>query len=165
MGFCSPLPPLTRSPFLLTPVFHHLQPLVPHVIRDVGAVAFHERLQVVGALDEAPAGGSPGVAAGSGMGPATWLGGGTRFPPLARRELRRGDRLVLDDGVDQAAADDLDITTVYNPVDDEYRVVWSGDDNTAPLFDNEFEIFGQRLTVTGTADIVVTWLRDRGWAR
>jgi hypothetical protein len=34
----------------------------------------------------------------------------------------------------------------YNPTNNEYLVVWSGDDNTPPLADNEFEIFGQRFS-------------------
>ncbi|NJN96951.1 MAG: hypothetical protein HC875_24070 [Anaerolineales bacterium] len=38
----------------------------------------------------------------------------------------------------------------YNSVANEYLVVWTGDDNTPPLVDNEFEIFGQRLNATGT---------------
>ena len=33
----------------------------------------------------------------------------------------------------------------YNSTNNEYLVVWAGDDNTAPLVDDEFEIFGQRL--------------------
>ncbi len=33
----------------------------------------------------------------------------------------------------------------YNPVTDEYLVVWYADDNTAPLVDEEHEIFGQRV--------------------
>jgi hypothetical protein len=33
----------------------------------------------------------------------------------------------------------------YNPTSNEYLVVWSGDDDTAPLVNNELEIFGQRL--------------------
>ena len=33
----------------------------------------------------------------------------------------------------------------YNPTQDEYLVVWSGDDNTGSLVDNENEIFGQRV--------------------
>ena len=41
-------------------------------------------------------------------------------------------------------------SVAYDPMSDQYLVVWSGDDNTAPLVDNEFEIFGQRLTGTGT---------------
>ena len=39
---------------------------------------------------------------------------------------------------------------VYNSTDNEYLVIWQGDDNTAPLVDNEFEIFGQRLAADGS---------------
>jgi hypothetical protein len=37
----------------------------------------------------------------------------------------------------------------YNPTNNEYLVVWSGDDNIAPLVKGEFEIFGQRLSAAG----------------
>ncbi|MCI0684006.1 MAG: hypothetical protein L0Y71_18005 [Gemmataceae bacterium] len=33
----------------------------------------------------------------------------------------------------------------YNAANNEYLVVWEGEDDTAPLIDNEIEIFGQRL--------------------
>ena len=39
----------------------------------------------------------------------------------------------------------------YNSISNEYLVVWSGDDNTPPLADNEEEIFGQRLSAAGGA--------------
>ena len=44
---------------------------------------------------------------------------------------------------------------VFNPISNEYLVVWSGDDDTIPLVDNELEIFGQSirgntLSKTGT---------------
>jgi len=39
---------------------------------------------------------------------------------------------------------------IYGTAPNEYLVVWSGDDNTAPLVDEEFEIFGQRLATSGT---------------
>ena len=39
----------------------------------------------------------------------------------------------------------------YNSTDNEYLVVWYGDDNTAPLVDGENEIFGQRLDAGGNA--------------
>ena len=43
-------------------------------------------------------------------------------------------------------------SVAYNPANDQYLVTWRGDDNTAPLVDNEFEIFGQQLTAaTGGA--------------
>ena len=37
----------------------------------------------------------------------------------------------------------------YNPQALEYLVVWDGDDTTAPLVDNETEVYGQRLIATG----------------
>ncbi len=44
-----------------------------------------------------------------------------------------------------ASFDAFDPAVSYNPTDNEYLVVWRGDDNTAPLVDQEFEIFGRRL--------------------
>ncbi len=44
------------------------------------------------------------------------------------------------------------LALTFNPDDGEYLVVWEGDTQMAsipPLVDNEFEIFGQRLTVGG----------------
>ncbi len=38
----------------------------------------------------------------------------------------------------------------YNATDNEYLVVWRGDDNVGGLVDNELEIFGQRLSAEGT---------------
>ena len=37
----------------------------------------------------------------------------------------------------------------FNPLDDEYLVVWYSDDPAAGLSENEFEVFGQRLTGEG----------------
>jgi len=37
----------------------------------------------------------------------------------------------------------------YNSAEDEYLVVWYGDDDTGALVDGEFEVFGQRVSVTG----------------
>ncbi|MEZ5098765.1 MAG: hypothetical protein R3C15_02970 [Thermoleophilia bacterium] len=48
----------------------------------------------------------------------------------------------------QASAIRADVA--YNPVSHEYLVVWDGDDNVAPLADDEFEVWGQRLTQTGS---------------
>jgi hypothetical protein len=39
----------------------------------------------------------------------------------------------------------------YNSTDNEYLVVWEGDDDTAPLVEDEYEIYGQRLSANGTA--------------
>jgi hypothetical protein len=37
----------------------------------------------------------------------------------------------------------------YNSAGNEYLVVWEGEDNTGPLVQEEFEIFGQRVSATG----------------
>jgi len=37
----------------------------------------------------------------------------------------------------------------YNPTDNEYLVVWSGEHDKSPLVDNEFEIFAQRISANG----------------
>lgn len=43
----------------------------------------------------------------------------------------------------------FDPSVAYNPDADEYLVVWYGDDDAAPLVDDEEEIFGSRLDATG----------------
>ena len=40
-------------------------------------------------------------------------------------------------------------SVAYNPTANEYLVVWQGDDNTAPLVQNEIEVFAQRLSGSG----------------
>lgn len=43
------------------------------------------------------------------------------------------------------------VSVAYNSADDEYLVVWNGEDDTPPLVEGEFEIFGQRVDAsTGT---------------
>lgn len=51
------------------------------------------------------------------------------------------------DGIAAFDAQNSDIS--WNSVDNQYLVVWRGDDNTAPLIDNENEIYGQLITNTG----------------
>ena len=43
-----------------------------------------------------------------------------------------------------------DVAVAYNATEDEYLVVWEGDDDTPPLINNELEIFGQRLAADGS---------------
>jgi hypothetical protein len=54
----------------------------------------------------------------------------------------------------------VDLSLAYSSARDEYLVTWSGEDDSAPLADEEFEIFGQRLTATGaevgTADFRIS---------
>jgi hypothetical protein len=47
----------------------------------------------------------------------------------------------------------------YNGAANEYLVVWSGDDNTAPLVNDEFEDFGQRLDAATAAPVGVNDFR------
>ena len=72
---------------------------------------------------------------------------------------------LIDNTGDQAGSDDFRISDMgpdnnlsfdatqpeltYNITHNEYFVVWRGDDNTSPLIDNEFEIFGQRISNLG----------------
>ncbi len=52
-------------------------------------------------------------------------------------------------GTGNADYDAANPAVAYDSQTNEYLVVWQGDDNTAPLVDGEFEIFGQRLNATG----------------
>jgi len=45
------------------------------------------------------------------------------------------------------------VSLAYNSANNEYLVVWHGDDDTAPLVDNEFEIFGQRIDAATGAEV------------
>lgn len=61
-----------------------------------------------------------------------------------------GQFRISDMGPDgDAAFDAEDPKVTYNRRTNEFLVVWHGDDNTAPLVDNEQEIFGQRITAAG----------------
>jgi len=65
-----------------------------------------------------------------------------------------GDFRLSDMGPDGNAAYDADVPAVaYNSTEDEYLVVWRGDDNTAPLVDEECEIYGQRVDGATGAEI------------
>ena len=70
----------------------------------------------------------------------------------AQNGLELGSDIRLSDmGPDSSPEYDALLPDVaYNSVNNEYLVVWVGDDDTAPLVNEEFEIFGQRVTATGT---------------
>ncbi len=58
----------------------------------------------------------------------------------------------------------------YNSIADEYLVVWNGDDDSAGLADDEFEIYGQRLDAltgaeVGTNDFRISDMGPDGRAR
>jgi hypothetical protein len=88
----------------------------------------------------------------------------------------------LDNTGDQIGTNDFQISSVgpngdasyqvvnpdvtYQSYLGEYLVVWSGEDNTLPLVNDEFEIFGQRLTsagaATGSDDFLISDMGDDG---
>ncbi len=51
--------------------------------------------------------------------------------------------------MDQTSIVHSDPVWLTDSFDNEYMVIWSGDDNTMPLVNNEYEIFGQRITTAG----------------
>ena len=56
------------------------------------------------------------------------------------------DFRISDMGPDgNTAYDAFDSSVAYNPAANEYLVAWDGDDDSAPLVDDELEIFGRRL--------------------
>jgi hypothetical protein len=56
----------------------------------------------------------------------------------------------LDGNIDCHA---LDPAVAYNSTDNEYLVNWTGDDNTAGLVDEEYEVFGQRVDAATGAEL------------
>jgi hypothetical protein len=60
----------------------------------------------------------------------------------------QGDLRVSDVGADNAARDGLAPAVAYNPANNAYLVVWR-DDGFTGAADNEFEIFGQRMSAIG----------------
>jgi len=76
---------------------------------------------------------------------------GQRLGPTGA-EIGADDFVISDMGTqpDDAVfrAQNADVT--YNPLQDEYLVVWEGNDDIAPLAPHEMEIFGQRLNAQGS---------------
>ncbi len=69
-----------------------------------------------------------------------------------------GDEIVAQFRISIAAGPDNDGTydtfspkAVYNPTNNEYLVIWAADDDTSPLTDDKFEVFGQILNADGEA--------------
>jgi hypothetical protein len=70
----------------------------------------------------------------------------------AGAEIGGGDFQISDMGPDgEARYDAFDAAVAAAPTTGDYLLVWRGDDNTPPLVDDEYEIFGQRLTSAGAA--------------
>jgi len=78
---------------------------------------------------------------------------GQRFDATTGSPVGNDDFRISDlGGTGDIAFDATFPAVAYNGDDDEYLVVWGGDDNVGGLIDGESEIFGQRLNAaTGTA--------------
>ncbi len=77
---------------------------------------------------------------------------GQRLNGATGAEVGTGDFRISDMAQDENFSFDAVTPAVtFNTTGNEYLVVWSGDDNTGALSDEEFEIFGQRLNSTGGA--------------
>ena len=71
---------------------------------------------------------------------------GAAYPVTVDPEIGANDFRLSDMGPDGNANYDADRPVVAcNSTNNEYLVVWYGDDNTAPLVDGENEVFGQRF--------------------
>lgn len=66
---------------------------------------------------------------------------------LSNAFVSPGPIRVSDMGGDTTGYAALDPDIAYDPAAKEFLIVWRGDDNTAPLVNNEDEIFGQRVRI------------------
>lgn len=72
------------------------------------------------------------------------------YPITIDPEIGSNDYRISDmGGVGDPSYGAFNAAVAYNSIDNEYLVVWEGDDNIDGLVDNEFEIFGQLLSATG----------------
>lgn len=72
------------------------------------------------------------------------------YPVTLDPEIGTNDFRVSDmGGSGDPDFDAIAPAVAYNSRDDEYLVVWSGDDDTGLLLDDEFEIWGQIVSATG----------------
>jgi hypothetical protein len=75
---------------------------------------------------------------------------GQRLAAATGAEVGANDFRISDMGPEgNPGFSGYDPEVAYNGANNEYLVAWWGDDDTAPLVKNEFEIFGQRLAATG----------------
>jgi len=79
---------------------------------------------------------------------------GQRIDAVTGAEIGANDFRISDMGPDgDVNFGASDSAIAYNSLDNEYLVVWEGGDDTAPLVDNEVEIFGQRIDAATGAEI------------
>ncbi len=71
---------------------------------------------------------------------------GQRIDATTGKDIGTNDFRISDMGSDgDSRFDTADPVVAFNSTNNEYLVVWAGDDNTGTLVDEEFEIFGQRI--------------------
>ena len=79
---------------------------------------------------------------------------GQRLDAATGAEVGSNDFRISDmGGTGDANYDIYSAAVAYNAADNEYLVVWMGDDNVGGLVDNEYEIFGQRLDAATGAEV------------
>ena len=77
-----------------------------------------------------------------------------RYPVTVDPEIGANDFRISDmGGTGDANYDAFEPAVAYNATDNEYLVVWAGDDDVGGLVDGEYEIFGQRLDATTGAEV------------
>ena len=76
------------------------------------------------------------------------------YPVLVDPEIGANDFRLSDMGIDgDITFDGRNSAVAYNSVNNQYLVVWEGDDDVAGLVEGEFEIFGQRIDAATGAEI------------
>jgi hypothetical protein len=76
------------------------------------------------------------------------------YPVTIDPEIGTNDARISDMGTDQDTAFNMfQVRSAYNSTNNEFLVVWAGDDNTAPLVDGENEIHGQRIDAATGAEL------------
>ncbi len=77
-----------------------------------------------------------------------------RYPVTVDPEIGANDFRISDmGGTGDANYDAFEPAVAYNATDNEYLVVWAGDDDVGGLVDGEYEIFGQRLDAATGAEV------------
>ncbi|AOW78628.1 hypothetical protein A3Q34_18365 [Colwellia sp. PAMC 20917] len=79
---------------------------------------------------------------------------GQRLLGETAAETGTNDFRISDMGTDgNTSFETFGASVSYNKVNNEYLVVWSGEDNTGLLVDGEFEIYGQRLIASSGVEV------------
>jgi hypothetical protein len=79
---------------------------------------------------------------------------GQRLNAATGAQVGANDFRISDMGPDGSTSyGGLGAAVAYNGVNNEYLVVWHGDDTTGPLVEDELEIFGQRLNAATGAQV------------